>query len=212
MMPPSRFLSFAEDSHDMKKRIRDISLLIALTAAASIAAPPVASAIAQARRAMTFEDVMSLRVVSDPRISPAGKHVAFVVTQADMKTNFRNPDVWLVAADGGEPKQLTRSPKRDDQPRWSSDSRRLAFISDRDGKAQVFVLSIEGGEARKVTDVQTAVQSFEWSPDGKRIAYIAADPISEAREKEKSPEKGASGKCAARLHPLATKLPCPSFR
>jgi dipeptidyl aminopeptidase/acylaminoacyl peptidase len=129
--------------------------------------------------------VMSMRVVTDPRISPDGKNVAFVVTQADMKTNFRNSDVWLVSADGGEPRQLTRSPKRDDQPRWSSDSRSLAFISDREGKAQVYVLSIDGGEARKMTDVQTAVQSFEWSPDGKRIAYIAADPVSEAREKEK---------------------------
>jgi dipeptidyl aminopeptidase/acylaminoacyl peptidase len=169
----------------MKTRHRSLSLLIALTAVLSMAAAPVAGAAAQAKRAMTFEDVMSLRVVSDPRISPDGKHVAFVVTQADMKTNFRNPDVWLVPADGGEPQQLTRSPKRDDQPRWSSDSRRLAFISDRDGKAQIYLLSIDGGEARKVTDVQTAVQSFEWSPDGKRIAYIAADPVPENREKEK---------------------------
>jgi dipeptidyl aminopeptidase/acylaminoacyl peptidase len=169
----------------MKPRKLSLSLLIALAAVSSMATAQVKSAAKPATRAMTFEDVMSLRVVSDPRISPDGKHVAFVVTQADMKTNFRNPDVWVVAADGGEPQQLTRSPKRDDQPRWSSDSRRLAFISDRDGKAQVYVLSISGGEARKVSDVQTAVQSFEWSPDGKRIAYIAADPVPEAREKEK---------------------------
>ncbi len=169
----------------MKTRKRSLSLLIALTAVASMATAQVKSTAAPGKRAMTFEDVMSLRVVSDPRISPDGKQVAFVVTQADMKTNFRNSDVWLVPADGGEPQQLTRSPKRDDQPRWSADSRRLAFISDRDGKAQVYVLSIDGGEARKVTDIQTSVTSFEWSPDGKRIAYIAADPISETREKEK---------------------------
>jgi len=157
--------------------------ILSLIAVVSFVLP--AAVFAQAKRAMTFEDVMSLRVVSDPRISPDGKQVAFVVTQADMKTNFRNSDVWLVSADGGEPRQLTRSPKRDDQPRWSADSRRLAFVSDRDGKAQVYVLAIEGGEARKVTDVKTAVQGFEWSPDGKRIAYIAADPVSDAREKEK---------------------------
>lgn len=161
------------------------NLRVAVLSAAAVLVLSQAVFAQQTKRAMTFEDVMSLRVVSDPRISPDGKHVAFVVTQADMKTNFRNSDVWLVRADGGEPQQLTRSPKRDDQPRWSADSRRLAFISDRDGKAQVYVLSIDGGEARKVTDVQTAVQSFEWSPDGKRIAYIAADPASEAREKEK---------------------------
>jgi dipeptidyl aminopeptidase/acylaminoacyl peptidase len=142
-------------------------------------------ALAQSKRAMTFEDILSLRAASDPRISPDGRFVAFVVTQADMKTNFRNSDLWLVAADAGEPRQITNSPRRDDSPQWSPDSRRIAFISDREGKAQVYVIAIDGGEAQKLTDVKTSVQSFEWSPDGKRIAYIAADPPPESREKEK---------------------------
>ena len=163
-------------------RFKQTLQLSILLAAFAIASSPI---LAQSRRAMTFDDVMSLRVVSDPRISPDGKQVAFVVTQADMKTNFRNSDVWVVSTDGGEPHPMTVSPRRDDSPRWSSDSRRLAFISDRDGKAQVYVIAIDGGEAQRVTDVQTAVQSFEWSPDARRIAYIAADPIPEAREKEK---------------------------
>jgi len=161
------------------KHTVQLSILLAVLAIAS------SITLAQSKRAMTFDDVMGLRVVSDPRISPDGKQVAFVVTQADMKTNFRNSDVWLVSTDGGEAHPMTVSPRRDDSPQWSSDSRRLAFISDRDGKAQVYVIAIDGGEAQRVTDVQTSVQSFEWSPDGKRIAYIAADPIPEAREKEK---------------------------
>ncbi|HXU09696.1 MAG TPA: S9 family peptidase, partial [Blastocatellia bacterium] len=161
------------------KHTFQLSILLAVLAIASSPIP------AQSRRAMTFDDVMRIRVVSDPRISPDGKQVAFVVTQADMKTNFRNSDVWLVSTDGGEPHPMTVSPRRDDSPRWSSDSRRIAFISDRDGKSQVYVIAIDGGEAQRVTDVQTAVQSFAWSPDGKRIAYIAPDPIPEAREKEK---------------------------
>lgn len=163
-------------------RFKHTVQLSILLAAFVIASSPI---LAQSKRAMTFDDVMSLRVVSDPRISPDGKQVAFVVTQADMKTNFRNSDVWLVSTDGGEPRPMTVSPRRDDAPHWSPDSRRLAFISDRDGKAQVYVIAIDGGEAQRITDVQTAVQSFEWSPDGKRIAYISPDSIPEAREKEK---------------------------
>ncbi|HJQ25670.1 MAG TPA: S9 family peptidase [Blastocatellia bacterium] len=141
--------------------------------------------LAQAKRAMTVDDVMAMRVVSDPRLSPDGRTVAFVVTVADLQTNTRNSEVWLVSVEGGEPRRLTASPKRDDAPQWAADSRRLAFISDRDGKPQVYVIAVDGGEAQKVTDVKTAVQSFAWSPDGRRIAYIAAEPISEEREKEK---------------------------
>lgn len=144
-----------------------------------------ATAAAQSKRAMTFEDVLSLRVASDARLSPDGRYVAFVVTQADMKTNFRNSDVWLVSTEAGEPRVLTRSLKRDDQPRWSPDSRRLAFISDRDGKAQIYVISIDGGEAEKITDSPTAVQGFAWSPDSRHLAFISPDPLPEAREKEK---------------------------
>lgn len=139
----------------------------------------------QTKRAMTVDDVMNMRVVSDPRISPDGSFVAFVVTQADMKTNFRNSDVWIVSAKGGEPRPLTQSPRRDDSPQWSNGGKKLAFISDRDGQAQVYTMRFDGGEAEKVTDVKTAVQSFAWSPDGKRIAYVAADPLPEAKEKEK---------------------------
>lgn len=154
-------------------------LLLAFSLAFAPATP------AQSKRAMTFDDVMNLRVVSGPRISPDGKQVAFIVTQADMKTNFRNSDIWLVSTEGGEPRPITVSPRRDDSPLWSPDSRHLAFISDRDGKAQVYVIAADGGESQRLTDVQTSVQSFQWSPDGKRIAYISADPVPEAREKEK---------------------------
>ena len=144
-----------------------------------------ATVAAQSKRAMAFEDILSLRVASDARLSPDGRYVAFVVTQADMKTNFRNSDVWLVSTEAGEPRVLTRSLKRDDQPRWSPDSRRLAFISDRDGKAQIYVISIDGGEAEKITDSPTAVQGFAWSPDSRKIAFISPDPLPESREKEK---------------------------
>jgi len=137
------------------------------------------------KRPMTLDDIIAMRAVSDPQLSPDGRTVAFVVTQADMKANFRNSDLWIVSTDGGAPQQLTRGPKRDDQPLWSPDGRNIAFISDRDGKPQIYLISPSAGEAYKLTDHRVGIQSFAWSPDGKSIAFIAADPIPEEREKEK---------------------------
>ena len=114
--------SLRHRERDMK--IKNLLWLFAL--ALSISTPPAIFA-AQTKRAMTIDDVMSMRAVSDPRISPDGRFVAFVVTQADMKTNFRNSDVWIVATGGSESRPLTLSPRRDDSPQWSNDGKKACF-------------------------------------------------------------------------------------
>jgi dipeptidyl aminopeptidase/acylaminoacyl peptidase len=148
-----------------------------------------ASASAQQKRPMTPEDVIALKQVSDPQVSPDGRYIAYVVTTADMKEDAADPDIWLVATTGGSPVRLTTSNKRDAAPRWSPDSQRLAFISNRDdNKAQIFLISPFGGEAQKLTDSKTAIQSFAWSPDGRRIAYGAQQeptPDEEKKQKDK---------------------------
>jgi dipeptidyl aminopeptidase/acylaminoacyl peptidase len=169
--------------------------LVALSAAgAQTAAPAAASVPARAaaaaapRRPFTVDDVLAMRAVSDVQLSPDGKWVAYVVTAADLKENANDADLWLVAAAGGTPVRLTTSKKGDTQPRWSPDSRRLAFISARTDKPQLFVISPFGGEAEQVTSAKAAVTGFQWAPDGRRIAFVAQrDPTAdeERREKEK---------------------------
>jgi dipeptidyl aminopeptidase/acylaminoacyl peptidase len=145
-------------------------------------------ALAQQKRAMTLEDVLAIKTVSDAQVSPDGKWVAYVVTSVDMKENASDADVWLVSTAGGEPIRLTTSKKNDTQPRWSPDGKRLAFISAREDKPQIFLISPFGGEAEKLTDSKSGVQSFQWAPDGNRLAYVAQQeptPDEEKKQKDK---------------------------
>src|SRR5437867_11013538 len=90
------------------------------------------SAVASAqKRPFGFDEMMKVKRVADPQLSPDGKWVAFTVTAYDVDKNSRNSDIWLVPAAGGEPRQMTRSPKADERPRWALDSKRFALVSSR---------------------------------------------------------------------------------
>ena len=148
-----------------------------------------AAVAAQAPRPMTPEDVMGVRSVADPQVSPDGQWIAYVVSVTDTTENATDSDVWLVRADGGAPlRRLTTIKKSDGSPRWSPDGRRLAFLSSREERPQVFVLDPNGGEAERLTDSKTSVSAFAWSPDGARLAYVASrapTPDEERRQRQK---------------------------
>ncbi|MBI5481832.1 MAG: S9 family peptidase [Deltaproteobacteria bacterium] len=127
---------------------------------------------AQPRRAITFDDFIRLKRVSDPRLSPDGRRVAFVVATFDKAKNTKNDDIWVVDVAGGAPRALTTHEKSDKHPSWSPDGRRLAFVSSRGGTPQVWVLPLEGGEPHQVTNLKTGVAGRPvWSRDGKWLLF-----------------------------------------
>ena len=79
----------------------------------------------------TGDDILALKSVVDPRVSPDGHWVVYVVQELNDDRSDYQTDLWLVPADGGEARRLTSSPANDEHPRWSPDSRQIAFISER---------------------------------------------------------------------------------
>ena len=111
--------------------------------------------------------------------------MAYVVREANWKENAFETQIWIAATETGERYQLTRSKKSSRVPQWAPDGKRLAFLSDRDGKNQVFLIFLHGGEAFPLTKSETPINAFEWSPDGTQIAYSAADTESKAMKERK---------------------------
>ncbi len=126
------------------------------------------------RRAMQLDDLFHFRRVSEPQISPDGRTVAYVVATVDLAENHTSSTIWLVPTQGGAPRQLTNTVKKDKHPRWSPDGRRILFESDRDGDGQLWVIDVGGGEARRLTGISTEAQGGIWSPDGRLIAFVSA--------------------------------------
>lgn len=149
--------------------MRTMLLFACLTLPASLIPLPL---VAQ-KRAITFEDYIALKAVSDPQLSPDGKWVAYTVSTPSLEDNRNVSRVWVVEVATGKSRQLTGGPGSDRQPRWSPDGKTLAFISTREGGAQVWVLPIAGGDARKVSSLADGASDPLWLPDGSGLLVIS---------------------------------------
>jgi dipeptidyl aminopeptidase/acylaminoacyl peptidase len=136
------------------------------------AVPLGAHAQATEKRAVTFRDLIAMHRVTDPQISPDGKWIAYSVATPDYDANRLAKDIWIVAISGGDSRQFTHDGTAE-RPRWSPDGKRIAFLSSRDGVAQVYSMTVEGGDAAKVTLLSTGADNELWSPDGKWIAFVS---------------------------------------
>ncbi len=126
------------------------------------------------KRPISLDDLFKFKRVSDPQISPDGRHVIYVVTEVLFAENRTQSDLWLADTTGGNVRALTSTPKNERHPRWSPDGKWIAFESNRAGSDyQVFVLPIDGGEARQVTTLSTGATSPVWSTQGDQIAFVS---------------------------------------
>ena len=133
------------------------------------------SSFAQTKRPMTIDDLITAIRVSEPRTSPDGKQVVFTRTTTALDSGRRSADIWSVPADGSAPsKELIGGDKTENSPRFTPDGRHIAFISNRDGTAQVYLADAGGGDVKQVTKVSGGVQPpLVMSPDGKKVAFVS---------------------------------------
>jgi dipeptidyl aminopeptidase/acylaminoacyl peptidase len=138
-------------------------------------------------RLLKVDDLLALREVGSPQISPDGSSVVFTVRTLDPAKDKSDTDIYRVPMAGGEAVRLTTSPKPEAHPRFSPDGRQIAFLSAREGKkSQVWVLPAAGGEAVKLTDYKGGVSDLTWSPDGSKLALVVKDPDPDERPDEEA--------------------------
>jgi dipeptidyl aminopeptidase/acylaminoacyl peptidase len=155
-----------------------------------------------AAKGLTIDDMLAMRRIADPAVSPDGRQVAFTVRDTDVEANRGRTDIWLAATDGSSVKQLTTHLENDQDPQWSADGAWIYFTSSRSGSSQVWRIRPGGGEAEAVTRLPVDVSGFKLFPDGKHL-IVAIDVWPDARtiaESVKRDEERAKSKVKARAY------------
>jgi acylaminoacyl-peptidase len=125
---------------------------------------------------LSASDIFHLQYASDPQISSDGKRIVYVRAFADIMTDKRMSNLWVVGFDGDDHRALTTGNFSDESPRWSPDGTRVAFVSGRDGSPQLYIRWMDTGQTAKLTSLENGPTNLSWSPDGKRIAFVSFVP------------------------------------
>src|SRR6266849_4790917 len=134
---------------------------------------------APAKRPFTFADMMALKRIGGPAISPDGKWVLFSAMDVDLNENKKTTHLWVVPLAGGEARQLLSTPAGETGGHWSPDGKKYLFVSARDGSSQVWVSDFDSaagtatGSPKKITSISTEADGAIWFPDGKRILFVS---------------------------------------
>ncbi len=85
-------------------------------------------------------------------------------------------EIFIAPVEEGDLRQITNSPWRDKEPKYSADGKWIAFISDRSGREEIYVAAPDGAaEPQKITDLDTLKSNFSWSPNSKELAFTGSD-------------------------------------
>jgi dipeptidyl aminopeptidase/acylaminoacyl peptidase len=132
-----------------------------------------------AKKPFTFEDMMSLKRIGGPVVSPDGKWVLFAAVDVNLNENKRTSHLWVAPLAGGEARQLPSTPSGESGGRWSPDGKSYLFITSLEGGSQVWVSGFDpasgmpSGVPRKVTSISTEADGAIWSPDGRNIVFVS---------------------------------------
>jgi dipeptidyl aminopeptidase/acylaminoacyl peptidase len=133
-------------------------------------------------------DVFELEWATDPRVSPDGKTIVYVRRSNDIMKDRQRSNLWQVSLNGENHSPFYTGLNNSSSPRWSPDSKRLAFVSNNSGSQQIHMHWIESSKTAVISQLPKSPSNLSWSPDGKWLAFTmnvkaSTQPIAKQRKK-----------------------------
>lgn len=122
---------------------------------------------------LTPEILMSLKRVSEPRISPDGTKIIYQVRTMDIGANNGNTDIYLMDADGKNVKAIANTSANETSAKWIENGNKIAFLTESAGETQLFEMMPDGSNRTQVTIHKGGITNYGYSASGSYIWFSA---------------------------------------
>ncbi|KNC68043.1 S9 family peptidase [Pseudoalteromonas ardens] len=145
-------------------------IALALSGSALAATPE------QNNNTLTYQDLFNIEYAANPVVMPDGKQVVYERRSMDIMTDSLKRNLWTVSLDGKTHLPLLSDSKNHFSPVFSPDGTKMAYLSSKEGKVQIYMRDLATGLTARVTDVNMTPSGLSFSPDGKQLAFSMFTP------------------------------------
>jgi dipeptidyl aminopeptidase/acylaminoacyl peptidase len=125
---------------------------------------------------LSLKDIFNLEYAANPVVTPDGKHVVYERRSMDIMTDSVRRNLWSVALDGSTHLPILSDSKNHFNPVFSPDGTKMAYLSSKEGKVQIYLKDLASNSTTRVTDVSMSPRSMSFSPDGKYLGFAMFTP------------------------------------
>jgi len=157
-------------------------------------------------RAITAEDIWSVKRPAALELSPDGARLVFTVKEFNLEKNSSVSHLWVLDTASGAAHALTTAESSDNAPTWSPDGSRIAFTAKRNGdeEAALYVIRADGGEAEKIIELPLGISAPRWLPDGQHVVF-ATNVLPKLASDREAMKKELKKKKDSKVTALATE-------
>lgn len=127
-----------------------------------------------AARRFTPEVMLKMGRLASSSLSPDGTTVAYSLNYQSVSQNKSYTALWTMPEQGGSPTQITAYDQKVAEPTWSSDGKRIYFMSDKSGSNQLHSIAVNGEDQIQHTNIEAGINGYGVSSNGANV-WLAID-------------------------------------